>query len=276
MKWLIAMSVLAALTLAACGNDKVDGFAQIASANGSVGVGEQRVLIAIIDPTTDEYLAAPAVAVTATLRDRIGSPIGEYAGDFIWIVPEVRGLYAFHMDIPGPGTFQITVSSDVFNDAGPVGLVTVEDPGVVIVGDSAPLSETRTTAEHDISDITSDPNPDPKFYELSVADAVAGGPTAIVFGTPAWCTSQACGPLLDQVKALSTRFPDLNYVHVEVYEDIHVSSYEELTLVPSVVEWGLPAEPWVFVTDANGLVTDSFEGVASDTELTNAFASVSP
>lgn len=276
MRRLVGVLVLAALIFAACGGDKPNGFAQVASANGSVGVGEQRVLVAIVNPKTDEFLAAPDVAATATLRDGIGSPIGQYEGDFIWIVPEVRGLYAFQMDIPGPGTFQITVTSDAFNEAGPVGLVTVEDPGVVVVGDEAPLSETRTTGTHDIGEITSDPDPDPRFYELSLADAVGSGPTAIVFGTPAWCTSQACGPLLDQVKAFSSEFPELNYVHVEVYEDIHVNSFEELTLVESVEEWGLPAEPWVFITDGDGLVSASFEGVASNEELSNALAAVSP
>ena len=275
MKRLVLGIALAALVVSACSDDKPNGFAQIASANGSVGVGEQRVLVAIVDPTTDQFLAAPEVAATAILRDRIGSPIGEYEGEFIWIVPEVRGLYAFHMDIPGPGTFQVTVTSDAFHDAGPAGLVTIEDPGVVVVGDSAPRSQTRTTANHVIDDITSDPEPEPSFYELSIAEAVDDGPTVIVFGTPAWCTSQACGPLLDQVKSLSSDYPGLNYVHVEVYEDIHVSSFEELTLVPSVVEWALQAEPWVFVTDSNGVVTASFEGVASDTELAEAFTAVS-
>ncbi|MGB7859718.1 MAG: hypothetical protein WBM90_04415, partial [Acidimicrobiia bacterium] len=167
--------------------------------------------------------------------------------------------------------FQITLKSDAFNEAGPVGLVTVEDPQVVAIGDEAPRSETRTTADHPLDDITSDPDPDPAFYELSVAEAVESGPSVIVFGTPAWCTSQACGPLLDQVKALSGEFPDLNYVHVEIYEDIHVQSFDQLTLVPSVVEWALPAEPWVFVTDSAGRVSASFEGVASEAELRAAF-----
>lgn len=276
MRRLVGVAIFCALILTACGGDKPNGFARVASANGSVGVGEQRVLVAIVDPKTDEFLAAPDVAATATLRDGIGSPIGQYEGDFIWIVPDLRGLYAFQMEIPGPGTFQITVTSDAFNEAGPVGLVTVEDPGVIVVGDEAPRSETRTSGTHDINDITSDPDPDPRFYELSVADAVGNGPTAIVFGTPAWCTSQACGPLLDQVKALSREFPELNYVHIEVYEDIHVDSFDELTVVPSVGEWGLPAEPWVFITDADGLVSASFEGVASNEELSNALDAVSP
>ena len=276
MRRALGALIALAVVLAACGSDKPDGFAQIASSNGNIGVGEQRVLIAIIDRSTDQFLAAPDLGATATLSDRIGSPIGEYEGDFIWIVPDVRGLYAFNMDIPGPGTYQVTVSSEGFNDAGPVGLVTVEDPTVVSIGDEAPRSVTRTSATHDIGDITSDPSPDPSFYELSLDEAIDSGPTAIVFGTPAWCSSQACGPLLDQVKALSADYPDLNYVHVEVYEDIHVSSFQDLTLVEAVAEWALPAEPWVFVTDAGGIVTASFEGVASDAELAAAFAAVSP
>ena len=75
---------------------------------------------------------------------------------------------------------------------------------------------------------------------------------------------------------LSAGFPSLEYVHVEVYENIHVSSFDELVLVPSVVDWGLPSEPWVFVTDAAGVVRATFEGAASDDELSRAFAAVSP
>ena len=107
-------------------------------------------------------------------------------------------------------------------------------------------------------------------------EAIENGPSVIVFATPAWCTSEACGPLLEQVKALSPTYSDLNYVHVEVYEDIQVSSFAELILVPAIDEWSLPSEPWIFVTDVSGTVVASFEGAASDAELAEVFAAVSP
>jgi hypothetical protein len=157
-----------------------------------------------------------------------------------------------------------------------VGVVAVEDPPGVAVGDPAPLSETRTTADTDLDDLTSDPTPEPSFYEMTVAEAVQAGPTVVVFGTPAWCQSQACGPMLDQVNVLSTEFPDLNYVHVEVYENIHVTQFDDLVPVPAVEEWQLISEPWIYVTDSDGTVSASFEGAVSDEELRAAFARVSP
>jgi hypothetical protein len=111
---------------------------------------------------------------------------------------------------------------------------------------------------------------------MSVGEAVIDGPTVIVFATPAWCESRTCGPLLDQVGELSSDYPDLNFVHVEIYEDTQVDSVDDLVAVPAVTEWGIPSEPWVFVTDGDGTVTATFEGVASDAELRAAFDAVSP
>jgi hypothetical protein len=233
-------------------------------------------MVALTDWDTGESLGSPDVEVVATLRDKTAAPIGEYVGEFVWLVPEVRGLYAFQMDIPSVGTFQITMDAGKYGELGPLGLVTVDDPSVASPGDPAPESETRTSAEHELSVITSDPNPDASFYELTVAEAVKSGPSVIIFATPAWCTSEACGPLLDQVKELSSEFTDLNYVHVEVYENIQASSFDDLIIVPAVGEWGLPSEPWVFVTDADGVVRSSFEGAASNDELSKALEAVSP
>ena len=243
----------------------------LASSPAGIGVGSQRVLIALIDIDTNQLAASPEIEVVATLRDRIGSPLDEYPGEFVWIIPDVRGLYAFNFEIPGPGTFQVTLNADSLGNLGPIGLVAVAEPPVVGVGDTAPLSVTRTSADHALADITSDPEPDPGFYELTVAEAVRSGPSVIIFATPAWCVSQACGPMLDQVKGLAADYPGLSFVHVEVYEDIHVSNVEDLVYVPSVFEWGLVAEPWIFVTDSSGRVSHSFEGAVSDRELAEAF-----
>ncbi|MEE9179070.1 MAG: hypothetical protein V3U46_11640 [Acidimicrobiia bacterium] len=274
MRGLIVGIALSGLLLAACSSD-IAVFPRIASSPGSVGVGVQRVMVALTDFETGDSLASPDIEVVATLRDDTGSPLDEYVGEFVWLVPEVRGLYAFHMDIPGPGTFQITMDAGRLGELGPVGLVTVDDPPVISPGDEAPRSETRTSADVDLVDLTSDHDPDPSFYELTVTEAVESGASVIIFATPAWCTSETCGPLLEQVKELSAGFPTLNYVHVEVYENIHVSSFDELILVPSVADWSLPSEPWVFVTDADGVVFASFEGAASDDELSRAFEAVS-
>lgn len=268
--------VLIALAVAACGSDEVTPFAVVASSNGSVGLGTQRVMFALVDPETDEFLASPDIAATMTLRDENGSPLGTYPMEFIWTVPEVRGLYVAHPEIPEAATYQATIDAEGFATAGPVGFVAFDDSPLVQAGEPAPASETRTAAEFpDLSVITSDPEPDPAMYELSIAEAVSDGtPAVIVFATPAFCTSAACGPLLDQVKALRPEYPGIDFVHVEIYDDLQVESVEDLTTVPAITEWGLPSEPWVFVVDDSGNVTASFEGAASDVELQTAIAAV--
>ncbi len=272
----VAVAISIALAVAACGSDEVAPFAVVASSNGSIGVGEQRVMFALVDPETDEFLASPDIAATMNLRDENGSPLGTYPMEFIWSVPDVRGLYVAHPDIPEAATYQATIDAEGFATAGPVGFVAFDDSPLVQPGDPAPASETRRAAEFpDLSVITSDPEPDPAMYQLSVAEAVSDGtPAVIVFATPAFCTSAACGPLLDQVKALRPGYPGIDFVHVEIYDDLQVEAVEDLTTVPAVTEWGLPSEPWVFVVDDAGNVTASFEGAASDAELQAAIAAV--
>ena len=248
----------------------------VASSAGSIGVGNQRVLLAIVDLNTNEFLASPDIEATATLRDEFGSPLGEYPMQFVWTVPNVRGLYSVYFDIPEPATYQVTIDAGMLGDLGPIGLVAVADPLVISFGDDAPRSDTRTSAGQDLSQITSDPDPDPSFYELSVAEAIASGPSVIVFATPAWCISESCGPLLEQVKSLAPGYPGVGFVHVEIYGNLQVQSFDDLELVPAVVEWGLPSEPWVFVIDRDGVVTASFEGAASDLELETAIGAVAP
>jgi hypothetical protein len=264
------------LLLAACGSDEVTPFAVVASSNGSVGVGTQRVMFALIDPETDEFLAGPDREATMTLRDENGSPLGTYPMEFVWTVPDVRGVYVARPEIPEAATYQATIEADGFGTAGPVGFVAYDDSPLVQAGEEAPASETRTSAEFpDLSVITSDPDPDPAMYQLSVAEAVSdGAPAVIVFATPAFCTSQACGPLLDQVKTLRPDYPGVDFVHVEIYQDLQVESVEDLTPVPAVSEWGLPSEPWVFVVDGSGTVTAAFEGAASEAELQAAIEAV--
>lgn len=275
MKRLLATIGLAGV-VAACGGDSSDVFPRVASHPAGIGVGEQRVLIGLFDASNNEMIADPDLEVVVTLRDRIGSPLAEAEGEFVWMIPDVRGLYAFHVDFPGSGEFQVTLETGRYGEVGPIRLMASENTPVVQVGADAPRSETRTIPDHELTDITSDPDPDPRFYEMTVAEALESGPSVIVFGTPAWCPSQACGPLLDQVKSMYDDYPGLNFVHVEIYDDIHVATEDELVFVPSVEEWGLVSEPIIFVTDSNGQVAASFEGAASENELANAFASVAP
>jgi hypothetical protein len=268
-----ALLIVGVVAVAACSG--TDYRADIASSPGSIGTGEQRIMVAVTDLATGALVADPDLTPVAVLRDEIGSPLGEYEGEFVWTIPDEVGLYAFYVDIPGPATYQLDVDGGELGQFDPVGFVAAEEPVQVAVGEQAPPSDSRTLEDAPIEDLTSDPTPVESYYEMSVADAVGSGPSVLIFATPAWCTSQACGPMLDQVQEIDSEYPGVNFVHVEVYENIHVTDPEDLILVPAVEEWGLRTEPWLYVTDADGVVTASFEGAVSDEELRTALDAAS-
>jgi hypothetical protein len=95
----------------------------------------------------------------------------------------------------------------------------------------------------------------------------------IVFATPAFCTTAICGPTMETTKAIALDHPDVNFVHVEVYENID-DPQGELVEVEAVTEWGLQTEPWVFVVDAEGTVSARFEGTVGAAELERALEEV--
>lgn len=278
MRRLTALVLSVCLIISACSSGaESEGtlLVNISSAPGSIGTGIQRVMFAVVDLETQEFVGSPFDDAIVTLRDENGAPMETLEADFLWLIPNVRGLYVMYPDLPEPGLYQITVKFGS-SELGPFGLNAFADPAVVGRGDPAPLSETRTSADHEISEISSDPEPDASFYALSIHQAVQAGPTVVVFATPKWCRTATCGPLLDQVKDLAPAFPDINFLHVEVYEDLDVSSFEELVAVEAVDDWSLPSEPWVFVINNEGVVTASFEGAASGEELVAAFSAVGP
>ena len=126
--------------------------------------------------------------------------------------------------------------------------------------------------EDGFADLTTDRNPDPRFYELSLDEAIRSGRrTVLVFSTPAFCHTLACGPMLEVAKQVAPAYQEVNFVHVEVFTDLQADDFapDAAHLAPAVGpdHWNLPSEPWVFVIDDRGVVEARFEGVVAPEEL---------
>ncbi len=125
-------------------------------------------------------------------------------------------------------------------------------------------------------DISSDPNPRPEFYEVSLDEAIGSGqPVAVTFSTPAFCQTKACGPQLDTLSGLMAEYADrCHFVHVEIWDNPREMLEEgDLglgVLSPVVSDWNLPTEPWTFLIDAEGNVFARFEAFATRDELASA------
>jgi hypothetical protein len=249
--------------------------AVVANAPGTFEVGQpQRLLVGLVDSETAAFLASPDLETTGVLIAP-DSTEREVSTEFLWTVPDRVGIYLIRDTFEQDGTWWVKLRPQGMTESMQASFIVGNDDPMPGIGDPAVSIETRTTAEHELSEISSDPDPDPSFYELSLDQALTNGqPTVVVFASPAFCTSQTCGPMLDQVEAVADEHPGVNYLHVEIYENLDAESFEDLRISEAVSAWGLPSEPWVFVMDSQGEVTSRFEGALGEGEIEEALANV--
>ena len=214
-------------------------------------------------------------------------PVAEGPATFIWAIEPRVGVYVIDVDLPTSGEYGVEFTTTPAGGTAETIRTTMEvqpSTDVISVGDHAPPSKTPTLDQvgGDVSKISTDPKPVKAFYETSIEGAVAAKkPFVVAFATPKFCVTQQCGPTLDRLKPIAAKHPDVTIINVEPYllEDVDgslqpVLTNGELTPTQATNEWHLPTEPWVFVVDRNGVVTDSFMLIFSDEELDKAMAAV--
>ena len=181
---------------------------------------------------------------------------------------DVRGVYVARVSFPRAGTWGLEVlartgGGDVESARLSVGVLAASL--APMVGTPAPRS--RNLIANDVAEVkqidTSEP-PDPRLHQTRIADAIAQGkPQVIVFATPRYCTSRVCGPVVDIVRTLIPTYGDrVAFVHQEIWES---GALQKLS--PTVEEWNLRSEPWIFVVDGRGIVRARFEGITTRREL---------
>jgi hypothetical protein len=254
--------------------------------SAEVGTGHGRVLITIQD-RAGSALASPDLTVDESFYDlaaSVDTPVSQAAGTFRWLIPDSKAIYTAYADFARAGDWGIEVTGHEAGKADRTARVTFsvrEKTDTPAIGADAPPSDTLTATDPAaIVAISTDTDPDPAFYTLSVKDAIAAGkPFVLVFATPLFCTSGTCGPALDLVKQVAPDYVGrVNFIHVEPYLLQVTGGRTQPALdvlghpqpVRAVVEWGLPTEPYVFVVDAQGKVAAKFEGEAYPDELTAA------
>lgn len=260
--------------------------------SGEVGTGHTRILIALQDGE-GRSVAAADLTVDQRFYDLAAStetPVTETTGTFRWLIPDSKAIYTSYADFARAGDWGVEV---IGHEAGKPDrsarmIFSVrEKTATPAIGADAPASDTLTATDPAaIPAISTDQDPDPRLYALSVKDAIAAGkPFVLVFATPLFCTSGTCGPALDLVKEVMPGYIDrVNFIHVEPYllqvtdgvtqPKLDVTGHPQP--VRAVVEWGLPSEPYVFVVDADGKVAARFEGMAYPDELSAALEPLLP
>ena len=234
-------------------------------------VGANRVLIALFDEN-DAPIGSPSIDMHVQffdLEESTTQPVSEQDARFLWSVKGKLGLWELtgvEFDSAGRWGARVGIEGDGLDEELDTSFMVAKEGRTPAIGEPVPASDTPTSDDvSKLSEITSDDDPDPRFYETSIAEAVNRGlPFVAVFATPRFCTSQVCAPTLDVVKRVAEDWPKVTFVHVEVYD---LSDVSNLEAVPTMAQWGLPSEPWVFVVDAKGTVTAKYEGSVAPRSL---------
>jgi hypothetical protein len=181
---------------------------------------------------------------------------------------DVRGIYVAHVTLPRAGAWGVEISVEHAPgvvEAARLSVAALPQPRAPLPGTAAPRS--RNLVASDVSDlrlIDSSEPPDPRLHQTRIADAIRQGrPQLIVFATPKYCTSRVCGPVLDVVRTLIPTWGDrVAFVHEEVWQ---AGGMQRLS--PTMEEWNLHSEPWIFIVDGDGVIRARFEGLTTRREL---------
>jgi hypothetical protein len=257
--------------------------------SSELAVGPNRLLLNLIDQQNRSLVSADR-SLELRLYDLAtdaAQPVATTQAVYLPIV-EGRGLYRAQADFDTAGEWgveAIASESDGSQRTGRTIFSVRPTASTPAIGAAAPASHTPTASTAaEIAAISTDSQPDPDFYRLSIDQALeTGKPFLVIFATPAFCSSQTCGPALDIVKSVAPEFKDrVAFIHVEPYELKSVDGKLEPVLseqnfplsVDATNEWGLPTEPYIFVVDSAGKVSAKLEGVASADEIEEALEKV--
>jgi hypothetical protein len=183
-----------------------------------------------------------------------------------------RPYYPLVTELPA-GQYQVTFVTPDGTAIEPA-FFTVQEPGSVAVpveGQAMPSFPTPTTAATlDVTPICTQQPPCP-FHEVSFDEALASGtPVALLVGTPAYCATGICGPVLGLLESAAAPYGDrLTVIHAEVYTDDTLQ-----TTTGAVQSLGLDYEPSLFVIDASGTLRHRLDVIYDATELAAALTDV--
>ena len=248
--------------------------------------GPARFLFSLTD-RANNLIAAPDLAVHLQFYDvdlASETVVFEADAEFLWAIEGERGLYATQVTYPDAGRWATRFTAkypDGSTKTVRLEYDVVEAGSTVAIGAKAPSIETPTIASAGgaVRAVSTDQEPEERFYTTSVDDALAAAkPFVLVFATPAFCETQICGPTLETVKEVAADYKDLTFINVEPY----VMKFENDSLQPELDDtgqlkaapwtdaFGLRTEPWVFVVGSDGTVRAKFEAVLSADELRSA------
>lgn len=229
----------------------------------------------------DRRLALGVADIDGTLRaegpDELRAGLLDEQGELIVEVVGQRRTesvalpyYEFRLDVADPAIYTLQV--DIDGARADASFTVVEAGALPFAGPGDQLEpfDTPTTSDGRGVDPICTREPGCPFHEVTLTDALATGkPVVYLIGTPAFCQTATCGPILELLIEVAGDFDDVTFVHSEVYTDNTAT-----TPAPAVDASGLTFEPSIFLVGADGIVVERFDVVVDVSELRDRIATI--
>jgi hypothetical protein len=252
---------------------KGGGTTEVGLATSVFTVGEDRLAFGMIDDQGQFVYGPTVVYVAPTPDDPAEGPFVAPA-DVLVTEGRYRSRQAAEETDPFAAVYQAQVP---FSQKGPYAVLVVTRSGntfvaapaqlqvntkkadeIPDVGERAPDVPTDTIesvkGDEDLLDTRVPPS---DMHAESFDQVVGKKPVALLFATPQLCQSRVCGPVTDVALQLKAKYGDrMEFIHQEVYVD----NDPQAGLRESLRSFQLRTEPWLFVIDADGMITARLEG----------------
>jgi len=227
--------------------------------------GNQRVPVVLGDVNGLLPLESTPASLTATVLD----PNGKVAVDSVTVERHGAELqqpyYPFLLTLATPGNYELQLKdkpsvSTAFDVSAPA------DVPIPQVGAPLPPFDTPTVKDHRGVNPICTRDPACPLHQVTLSQALSSGkPVAYLIGTPAYCQTAVCGPVLDLLLAQQPNRPDFTMVHSEVYTDDTIEN-----VAPAVTAYHLNFEPALFIANAKGVLVARLDSIYDTQELTAA------
>ena len=188
-----------------------------------------------------------------------------------------RGLYVAQLPFPDAGRYYVAVVAETGSGrmAGGVQVEVKATSASPKPGDQAPAVKTPTTKAPAGAAPLCSKKPEPcPMHAISLDAALKNGkPTVVVFAAPAFCQTELCGPDVDIVEGVARKVGGrANFIHVEAF--VNATNPTDGKLAPPLKAFKFTSEPWLYVIDAKGVVSDRISGAFATAEVEARLAKV--
>lgn len=138
---------------------------------------------------------------------------------------------------------------------------------VPAAGDKLPALDTPTTKNAQGVQQVCTRDPVCPLHDISLRDALAlGKPVAFIVGTPAYCQTGVCGPVLEVLLGeYAKRKGTMHFLHAEVYKEVYKD--QNTPASPTVDALTLTFEPALFLAGADGVIRERLDILYDAAEL---------